>query len=98
VDVISFDAVAGSSYQIRTFNLTNGADTYLRLYDIDSTTLIKTNDDASRFASNYFESLSSSITFKAVDSGVHYVEVSNPPEQDKTAGRYGTYAFQVLKK
>ena len=44
-DWSKFNATAGVEYLIKTRNLANGADTMLRVYDTDGTTLLYTNDD-----------------------------------------------------
>lgn len=67
-DWISFQAVAGESYQLRTLDLSTSADTYLYLYSSDGVTLLASNDD-------YAGTLASQISWEAPATGTYYVSV-----------------------
>lgn len=75
VDWMSFDATAGLSYDVRTFELWGGsggaADTLLELFDA-SGALLASNDNAVP------PDLSSALVFDCVTSGRYYVKVSDP--------------------
>ncbi len=45
IDYIAFDAVMGQQYIVETLNLTNGADTFLEILDVDGQTVLARNDD-----------------------------------------------------
>lgn len=61
---------AGKTYQVQTFNLGAGADTYLYLYDSDGETFLDGNDD-------YNNSLASFIEWTASVSGQYYLRVKH---------------------
>lgn len=69
-DWVKFDARGGVTYMMRTFDLGPAADTYLYLYDTDSTTLLASNDD-------YGGSLASQIEWIAPADGTYYVMVKH---------------------
>ena len=85
----SFDAIAGTTYVIETFNLAESADTVVCLYDAAGTQ-IECNDDQA-------ESLSSLIVFDAVSSGKMLVEVrSFNPESTGPATQYDLQVLTML--
>jgi hypothetical protein len=51
VDHIAFEAVADRQYDVETLNLTNGADTFIEILDIDGQTILARNDDVNQNAS-----------------------------------------------
>jgi fibronectin type 3 domain-containing protein len=65
-DWFKFTATSGKLYVIETHNLIGGADTYLNLYDIDGSTLLKEDDDAG-------EGWASLIAWIATGDGIFYV-------------------------
>lgn len=67
-DWIKFNAVAGKTYPIHTFNLGEYADTVLSLYAPDGTTLLASNDD-------YGGKFASQIVWTAPADGTYYVLV-----------------------
>ena len=64
-DWVKFDAQAGTTYTLKTYNLGNASDTYIYLYDTDGTTLLASNDD-------YGGSLASQIQWQAPTTGTYY--------------------------
>jgi len=69
-DWIKFEAEAGQTYIIKTFDLETTSDTFLYLYDTDGSTLLASNDD-------YGESLASRIEWEAPIAGTYYVLVKH---------------------
>jgi len=67
-DWLAFTATAGVTYTIQTGDLGLSADTYVYLYDTDSTTLLASNDD-------YGGTLASQIEWQAPADGTYYVMV-----------------------
>jgi hypothetical protein len=99
-DIIPFDASAGTSYSIETYDLKNGADTYLTLLDTNGVTKINENDDqyvVGYEPPNDSTSLSSKITFQPSASGIYYIEVATSIYKPISAGRYGTYTLLLNK-
>ena len=73
LDWFSVDLDAGTSYEIRTSNLANGADTILRLIDTDGTTQLDENDDIAATNS------ASMITYQPAAAGTYMVWVGLSP-------------------
>jgi uncharacterized protein YcfL len=108
IDYIAFDAQQGVTYTIETFDLKNGADTNLRLFDTlgnllpyenddrPGTTYCYPSDDPCRIH-NDDTMLSSVLTFTPTTSGIYYIEVSNTPDPTPVAGRYGTYSLRITQ-
>jgi len=113
VDYVSFDAIAGNSYEIKTLDLTNGIDTELSVLDSNGN-VIQDNDDADpgvyyRFDSdcglkrvfNDALSLASAVDFTPTQSGTYYVQVKYAdkfaPQADFT-GHYGSYKVSIIQK
>lgn len=67
-DWVSFEAVAGQTYQIATLELQNYADTVIKLYDTDGKTVLAHDDDSG-------PGLASRIEWQSPASGTYYVEV-----------------------
>jgi hypothetical protein len=87
-DWSKFNATAGVEYLIKTRNLANGADTMLRVYDTDGTTLLHTNDDENS------DSVSSSIIFTAPSDAVYYV-ITNRSADAIPIGKYGDFDITI---
>ena len=87
-DWSKFNATAGVEYLIKTRNLANGADTMLRVYDTDGTTLLHTNDDENS------DSVASSIVFTAPSDTVYYV-ISNRSADAIPIGKYGDFDITI---
>ncbi|MEM7129847.1 MAG: trypsin-like serine protease [Chloroflexota bacterium] len=69
-DWLQFEALAGTTYLIKTSNLRGDADTIIALYESDGTTLIEENDDAS-------DGRTSLIEWTASSQGTYYILVRN---------------------
>lgn len=106
VDFAAFDAVSGTSYTIGTYNLVNGADTYLTLLGTDGSTPLSTNDnwDSSIYTNcdatgscpaNDMSALSSRISWTAPSTGTYYIKVNSSSIRPPSAGRYGTYTLKI---
>jgi hypothetical protein len=100
-DIISFSANAGTAYTVKTFNLTNGADTFIT---IDSGSGLLTNDNAdgktyssscSPCPANGNTTLSSSISFTPTMGGTFSVRVKRSPSAPPSTGRTGSYDIKV---
>ena len=89
IDYISFDVTAGQDYTVQTYNLTNGADTYIRVLESDGS-LIVLNDDSGEPGQ-----LKSKASFTSPISGTLYVEVSTSPNKSDASGNYGSYSISV---
>ncbi|WP_129628510.1 M4 family metallopeptidase [Candidatus Oscillochloris fontis] len=86
-DWLRFSAIAGTTYQIETFNLGTAADTMLTLYSSNATTVIAMNDD---IASG---NLASRITWQSTSSGTFYIRVNNFGNQ---GGANRTYSVRII--
>jgi len=84
-DWVSFNAVSGTTYEIRTGSDGKWTDTYLELFAADGTTLIDSNDDAD--ASTYY----SKITWTPASNQTVYAAVRH---FDDGAGT-GTYELSI---
>ncbi len=69
-DWLQVQASGGVAYILETSNLGLSADTYLYLYDTDSTTLLASNDD-------YDDTLASRIDWTAPADGIYYLLVKH---------------------
>ena len=99
-DLWQFSAAAGSVYVIETYDLSNGADTLLRVYD-DTGQLLEQNDDRPGnlcCLPNDGLTLSSLITFTAPATADYTIEVLNTDDPSLSAGRYGTYSIKVTEQ
>ena len=106
-DVIAFPVIAGRSYRVETRDLSNGADTFLRVRDAAGVTIASNDDVAGRAyyrydcgetrARNDASSLASRVEFTATRSGTYEAVVSTTPDPDPypEAGRYGSYRLVV---
>lgn len=106
VDRIPFSVTSGTTYTIKTLNLSNGADTFLSIRD-PSNTVIASNDNASgasfftcglNFSScpkNNAVNLSSKVTFTAQMSGTHTAEVFHAENAPPSAALLGAYEIQI---
>ncbi len=102
-DVLTFSVTAGTSYTVKTFNLTNGADTFLTVKDGGSFSL--TNDNASglthmngcgaTYPKNGLTTLSSSITFNPTTGGTFFVHVKRSPTAPLSTGLTGSYDIRL---
>ncbi len=79
-DWLAVDLEEGKEYSFTTGDLGPSADTYLYLYEEDTTTLIASNDDAQG-------SLASQIVWEATATGTYYLRVTH---WNPTAGGCGT--------
>ena len=97
-DVIRFSAVVGKVYRVDTKNLSNGADTFLELFDSHRNRL-RYNDNDRVYTSlrvNDAIGFASSITlFQPLADGEYYVRVSTTQPRAPGTGRYGTYQLIV---
>jgi len=83
LDYIKFNATAGETYTIYTYNL-GDSDTILTLYDTDGTTYIDSDDDGG------IESLASLIEWTCPSSGTYYIRV------EEFYSDYGsTYTYNI---
>ena len=100
-DIIPFSANAGTTYTVNTFNLTNGADTFITINPSGLT-----NDNASGFTysmdcaslpcpENDSTTLSSSISFTPTTGGTFSVSVKRSPTAPPSTGRAGSYNIKV---
>ncbi len=108
-DVISFTATAGATYTITTFDLKNGADTYLSLLAPDGTMRFNDNssglsyttpplncDSPDKCPKNGNDLLASRIILAATaPRGKYFVEVRSSSSRPVSAGRYGSYTLKI---
>ncbi len=103
-DIISFSVEAGRSYTVKTFNLTNGADTMITISGVSPSendnadggryTVNCHNDDKdikNKCPKNDLTTLASSITFSAGTTGDLSVRVRRSPNAPHSTGRTGSY-------
>jgi hypothetical protein len=100
-DVIPFNVNSGQTVIVKTFNLTNGADTFLTL---DGGGGIVTNDnadgktyilDCSPCPKNDSTTLSSSIQFTPTIGGTFSVRVKRSPGAPLSTGQSGSYDIKL---
>lgn len=97
-DLIPFEAVAGIAYRIETYDLVNGADTYLRIKDTAGNTLEENGNAALQPDANDGCALASRIdAFMPVRADRYYVEVTRPTVTYPWAGRYGGYRLKITE-
>ena len=110
-DVFALNVTAGQSYQVKTYGLYNGIDTYLKLVNSGGEQLAENDDkDASGYqrydgfcgttrVHNDTYSLASEINFTASASETLYIEASttSDPVPYPSAGRYGTYSIKFTQ-
>lgn len=105
-EVTAADVAASKTFTIETYNLNNGADTYLTLLDRDGVAVVNTNDNQSERTyincdsigncpSNDTLSLSSRRTFTPSISDTYYIKVTTSPDRPPSAGKYGTYSLKI---
>jgi len=75
LDMVAFDAVAGETYELRTSDLTSGADTFIKVYDSTGAALVidgvaVENDDADPNAYFGFDSICGSSRVKNNGTGL----------------------------
>jgi len=87
-DWSKFNATSGTEYLVKTRNLANGADTFLRIYDTDGTTLLSTNDDESS------DSVASAIQFTASADATYYIR-TNRSADAIPIGKYGDFDLTI---
>lgn len=107
-DVTSADISSAKSFIIQTYDLKNGADTYLTLFDTNGVSVLSYNDnqnsglypncDLVGCPSNDTLSLSSKITFTPSAAGTYYVKVNASSSRPASAGRYGTYTLKITSQ
>ncbi len=99
-DIIPMNVNANQQYTLKTFNLTNGADTFLTI-DLGSGL---TNDNANGLTyapdcetcpKNDTTTLSSSISFTPSTGGTFSVHVKRSPNAPNSTGRAGSYDIQL---
>ena len=104
IDIVAFDAVANSFYTVQTETLTNGADTFIEIFDPTPSFIASSdNRDGQIYASdcalncpkNDFETLSSLQSFMALQTGVHYVRITRSPSVPPSAGLFGSYVLRI---
>ncbi len=111
MDIVPLKVSAGLTYTIATGNLTNGADTFLRLLDANGNVLTMpdgiteiSSDDipgvvcANGEICNNGSNFSSRILYTAPADGILNVELSNAPYAFEVAGAYGGYTLTVTAK
>jgi len=86
-DWAEFFATSSVAHTIQTFNLGSASDTYLELFDTDTTTLIASNDDGGG-------GLASRITWTPPSSGIYYVKVRH--YSSSASGSDTNYDLQVI--
>lgn len=106
LDYTVFTAAAGQRYKLSTFDLYNGADTLVRLFD-ENGQLVAENDDLNPNASfslganaNNTTAMSSGLTFTAAYSGQYFIEVSYANKRSSIfdfVGHYGSYKLAVVE-
>jgi len=105
-DVISFSANMGTAYTVRTFNLSDGADTLLTIRG-PSSELVGSNDNTSgsnhancgisiisgtsSCPSNNASNLASTVSFTAQTNGTFTAEVTHSSTSPPSAGLLGKY-------
>lgn len=105
-DFIALNLQNGVQYNIETSRLTNGADTYLRLYASDGNLLAEDDDRdtqpfncSSQSCPNDGVNFSSQILFTPSDSGTFYLSVSVPDSiytnGYNMVGKYGSYDLTI---
>ncbi len=108
VDIIPFNVTTGTSYTVRTFNLNNGADTFLSIRNTSG--VIASNDNESGFnhlncgivfggtsncPANNALNLSSSVTFTAQETATFTAEVSHAQNAPPSAALLGAYEIDL---
>ncbi len=109
VDVIPFNVTSGTTYTVRTFNLNNGADTFLSIRNASG--VIASNDNESGLTypsncgvvfgggsncpANNTLNLSSSITFTAQETAAFTAEVTRSSNAPPSAGLLGAYEIDL---
>lgn len=108
VDVIPFNVTSGTTYTVRTFNLNNGADTFLSIRNASG--VIASNDNESGLTylncgivfggvsncpANNTLNLSSSITFTAQETAAFTAEVRRSTDAPPSAGLLGAYEIDL---
>ena len=106
VDVVAFSAQAGKTYLIETFDLKNGADTYIYLITVGGETVLDTNgnpienddrnDDCGQCINDAL-SFSSQLQFTAPSTDTYYIKIVTSADATDGAGRYGTYSLKVTE-
>lgn len=105
VDRIPFSVTSGTTYTVKTLNLSNGADTFLTIFNPSNVT-IESNDNTSGTSfficglnsscpKNNASNLSSKVTFTAQMSGTYTAEVSHAENAPPSAGLLGAYEIQL---
>jgi hypothetical protein len=85
-DWLKFEAQAGVTYTLQTFDLDHTSDTFIYLYDMDGTTLLASNDD-------HGGELSSKLNWVAPADGWYYVLIQH---WNPNVGGCGTkYNFMI---
>ncbi|PXF17851.1 MAG: hypothetical protein CXX73_06035, partial [Methanobacteriota archaeon] len=87
-DWSKFNGSAGVEYLIKTRGLSNGADTYLQVYDTDGATLLDSNDDEST------SSVASAIQFNASADATYYIR-TNRSTDAIPIGVYGDHDLTI---
>ncbi|MGE0082040.1 MAG: hypothetical protein AB7U81_12155 [Thiohalomonadaceae bacterium] len=96
-DLIPFDAVAGVAYRIETYNLVNGAHTFMRVTDANGIALAVERTKAPASGRNDGCALASRIdAFTPPYTGRFFVEVTRPSATRPFAGRYGGYQVSIV--
>jgi len=105
VDYVAFNAIEGETYTIETQGLTNGADTFLEVRDINGVVLVSNdNRDGQTYSSscavvncppNDATTLSSLVDFTAPQSSLFYIRITHSPDAPPSAGRLGSYGFSI---
>jgi uncharacterized repeat protein (TIGR01451 family) len=87
-DWYQFEAEAGQTYTLRTFDLGSRADTSMALFGMDCTTQLVSNDDA-----DYPDDISSRIVWTAIADGTYHVQIR--PYDWRIFGDDTEYTFWV---
>ena len=106
IDVVAFTVQHGKTYRIETFDLKNGADTYIYLLTdsgdavLDGSNNPIENDDRNDDCGDCINdslSYSSQIQFAPQSSDTYYIKIITSTQAADGAGRYGTYSLKVTE-
>ncbi len=96
-DFFQFNLTAGQNYRIETLDLSNGADTHIRLVDGQGQMLKENDDRAGNVCClpNNGLTLSSSLDFIPTSTSAYFAEVITSPGMAVSAGASGTYSIKI---
>jgi len=108
-DVVPFNVVRNAAYTLETYNLTNGADTFLTITDAGGRLIFDLENDnrsglnhqaCSDFCPpNDETALSSSLLFSWPDAATTlYAHVKRAPHAPPSAGKFGSYDLRLRRR